>query len=73
LLAIFSIVRYLGTGQVGYWNAANAGTYLVTLLPPGLRDTVVAEKAAQVDISVCFFAFFEIFCGYSPSYLAALR
>ncbi len=30
---------------------ANAGTYLVMLLPDGLRDTIVAEKAAQVDIS----------------------
>jgi GntR family transcriptional regulator / MocR family aminotransferase len=30
---------------------ANAGTYLVLLLPEGFRDTAVAEKAAQVDIS----------------------
>jgi GntR family transcriptional regulator/MocR family aminotransferase len=30
---------------------ANAGTYLVMLLPDGLRDTIVAEKAAQADIS----------------------
>ena len=29
----------------------NAGTYLVMLLPEGFRDTVVAEKAAQSDIS----------------------
>jgi DNA-binding transcriptional MocR family regulator len=29
----------------------NAGTYLVKLLPEGFRDTVVAEKAAQSDIS----------------------
>jgi GntR family transcriptional regulator/MocR family aminotransferase len=30
---------------------ANAGTYLVLLLPKGFRDTALAEKAAQVDIS----------------------
>ena len=30
---------------------ANAGTYLVMLLPKGFRDTALAEKAAQVDIS----------------------
>ena len=30
---------------------ANAGTYLVMLLPKGFRDTIVAEKAAQSDIS----------------------
>ncbi len=30
---------------------ANAGTYLVMLLPDGWRDTIVAEKAAQADIS----------------------
>jgi GntR family transcriptional regulator/MocR family aminotransferase len=30
---------------------ANAGTYLVVLLPDGWRDTIVAEKAAQADIS----------------------
>ncbi|MBV8215964.1 MAG: PLP-dependent aminotransferase family protein, partial [Verrucomicrobia bacterium] len=30
---------------------ANAGTYLVMLLPKAFRDTVVAEKAAQSDIS----------------------
>ena len=30
---------------------ANAGTYLVLLLPKGFRDTAIAGKAAQVDIS----------------------
>ncbi|MFZ0503363.1 MAG: PLP-dependent aminotransferase family protein [Chthoniobacterales bacterium] len=30
---------------------AHAGTYLVMLLPDGFRDTVVAEKAAEADIS----------------------
>jgi GntR family transcriptional regulator / MocR family aminotransferase len=30
---------------------ANAGTYLVLLLPERFRDSVVAEKAAQADIS----------------------
>ena len=30
---------------------ANAGTYLVMLLPEDSEDTVVAEKAAQADIS----------------------
>jgi len=46
---VTEIRKKLGSGfEVA---TANAGTYLVLLLPQGFRDTAVAEKAAQVDIS----------------------